>query len=75
MAREFPSNRSALDSRHYEILSLPKAALVMAVNDNVKNSSIAFIVRGIAPHVLIAANADLDDSVDILSLSGCNHLF
>ena len=52
-----------------------KAALVVAVNDDMKNTSIAFIVRGIAPQVPIAANADLDDSIDILALAGCSHVF
>ncbi|HSO08568.1 MAG TPA: potassium channel family protein, partial [Desulfoprunum sp.] len=52
-----------------------KAALVVAVNDDMKNTSIAFIVRSIAPDVPIAANADLDDSIDILALAGCSHVF
>ena len=52
-----------------------KAALVVAVNDDMKNTSITFIVRSIAPNVPIAANADLDDSIDILELAGCSHVF
>lgn len=52
-----------------------KAALVLAVNDDMKNTAITFIVREVAPHVPIAANADLDDSLDILPLAGCNHVF
>ena len=52
-----------------------KAALVVAVNDDMKNTSIAIIVRSIAPDVPIAANADLDDSIDILALAGCSHVF
>ena len=63
------------DPDTYTRARVDKAALVMAVNDDVKNTSIAFIVRGVAPHVPIAANADLDDSLDILSLAGCNHVF
>jgi Trk K+ transport system NAD-binding subunit len=52
-----------------------KAALVVAVNNDMKNTSITFIVRSISPDVLIAANADLDDSIDILELAGCSHVF
>lgn len=63
------------DPDTYTRARVDKASLVMAVNDDVKNTSIAFIVRGVAPHVPIAANADLDDSLDILSLAGCNHVF
>lgn len=52
-----------------------RAALVVAVNDDMKNTSIAFIVREIAPDTPVAANADLDDSLDILPLAGCSHVF
>jgi Trk K+ transport system NAD-binding subunit len=52
-----------------------QAALVVALNDDMKNTSIVYTVREIAPHVPIVANADMDDSVDILSLAGCSHVF
>jgi Trk K+ transport system NAD-binding subunit len=51
------------------------AALVVAVNDDMRNTSIAYTVRETAPAVPIAANADLNESVDILQLAGCNHVF
>lgn len=63
------------DPDTYHRAHVTKAALVVAVNDDMKNTSIAFTVRGIAPRVPIAANADLDDSVDILRLAGCSHVF
>lgn len=52
-----------------------KAALVVAVNDDMKNTSIAFTVREIAPGVPIVANADLDESMDILQMAGCSQVF
>jgi len=63
------------DPETYLRARVDKAALVVAVNDDMKNTSIAFIVRSIAPDVPIAANADLDDSIDILALAGCSHVF
>jgi len=52
-----------------------RAALVVAVNDDMRNTSIAYTVRETAPGVPIAANADLNESVDILHLAGCSHVF
>ena len=63
------------DPETYLRARVDKAALVVAVNDDMKNTSIAIIVRSIAPDVPIAANADLDDSIDILALAGCSHVF
>jgi Trk K+ transport system NAD-binding subunit len=45
------------------------------LNDDMKNTSIVYTVREIAPEVPIVANADMDDSVDILRLAGCSHVF
>lgn len=63
------------DPDTYHRANATKAALVVAVNDDMKNTSIAYTVRDIAPKVPIAANADLEDSVDILMLAGCSHVF
>jgi Trk K+ transport system NAD-binding subunit len=38
------------------------------------NTNIAFTIREISPEVRIVANADLDDSVDILELAGSTHV-
>jgi len=63
------------DADTYHRAAITRAALVVAVNDDMKNTSIAYTVREIAPRVPIAANADLVDSVDILTLAGCSHVF
>lgn len=63
------------DPDTYQRAHATRAALVVAVNDDMKNTSIAYTVRETAPGVPIAANADLDDSVDILKLAGCSHVF
>jgi Trk K+ transport system NAD-binding subunit len=63
------------DADTYHRAHVTKAALVVAVNNDMKNTSIAYTVREIAPDVPIAANADLEDSVDILILAGCSHVF
>jgi Trk K+ transport system NAD-binding subunit len=63
------------DADTYHRAHVTKASLVVAVNNDMKNTSIAYTVREIAPDVSIAANADLEDSVDILILAGCSHVF
>ena len=63
------------DSDTYERAHVRRAALVVALNDDMKNTSIVYTVREIAPQVPIVANADMDDSVDILRLAGCSHVF
>ncbi|MFW6324773.1 MAG: potassium channel family protein, partial [Desulfovibrionales bacterium] len=52
-----------------------KAALVVALNDDMKNTNLVYTVREVAPTIPIAANADMEDSVDILHLAGCTHVF
>jgi Trk K+ transport system NAD-binding subunit len=63
------------DPQTYRRLKTAEAALVVANVDDMINTNIAFTVREISQTVPIAANADLDDSVDILQLAGSNHVF
>ena len=63
------------DATTYLRAQVDRAALVVALNDDMKNTSIVYTVREIAPQVPIVANADLEDSVDILRLAGCSHVF
>lgn len=58
----------------YRRLRVHKAALVVANIDDMMNTNIAFTVREISEDVPIAANADLDDSVDILQLAGSTYV-
>ena len=63
------------DPQTYRRLKVEDAALVVANVDDMMNTNIAFTVREISQTVPIVANADLDDSVDILELSGSTHVF
>lgn len=63
------------DPETYRRLRAQNAALVVANSDDMMNTNIAFTVREIFKEVPIAANADLDDSVDILQLAGSTYVF
>ena len=63
------------DPQTYRRLKVGDAALVVANVDDMMNTNIAFTVREISLTVTIVANADLDDSVDILELAGSTHVF
>jgi Trk K+ transport system NAD-binding subunit len=56
-------------------LKVDTAARVVASVDDMMNTNIAFTVREISQTVPIVANADLDDSVDILQLAGSDNQF
>ena len=62
------------DPETYRRLRVNKAALVVANIDDMMNTNIAFTVREISKEVPIAANADSDDSVDILQLAGSTYV-
>jgi len=62
------------DPETYRRLRVSRAALVVANIDDMMNTNIAFTVREISKEVRIAANADSDDSVDILQLAGSTYV-
>ena len=62
------------DPETYRRLRVNRAALVVANIDDMMNTNIAFTVREISKEVPIAANADSDDSVDILQLAGSTYV-
>ncbi len=63
------------DTETYQRLRTEHAALVVANVDDMMNTNIAFTVREISQKVPIVANADVDDSVDILELAGSTYVF
>ena len=63
------------DPQTYRRLKVEDAALVVANVEDMMNTNIAFTVREISQTVPIVANADLDDSVDILELAGSTHVY
>lgn len=63
------------DPETYQNLRVAKAALVVANAGDMLNTNIVATVREVSQKVPIVANADLDDSVDILQLAGGTHVF
>ncbi|MBW2034758.1 MAG: NAD-binding protein, partial [Deltaproteobacteria bacterium] len=63
------------DPETYKRLRIQNAAMVVANNDDMMNTNIAFTIREISEKVPIITNADADDSIDILQLSGSTHVF
>jgi Trk K+ transport system NAD-binding subunit len=63
------------DPETYKRLRIQNAALVVANNDDMMNTDIAFTIREISEKVPVITNADADDSIDILQLAGSTHVF
>jgi voltage-gated potassium channel len=60
--------------KDYESLGLRRAAMLVATDTDVANTSIAFTARNLSKSLSIAATANQPDSVDVLSLAGCDHV-
>lgn len=58
----------------YRNVQIEKAALLVTAASDVVNVSVASTARGLSETVRILATAQDEDSVDILELSGCNHV-
>lgn len=63
------------DPETYRQLRAERAALVVVTNDDLTSTNIAFTVREVSDRVPVVANADLDESVEILRLAGSTHVF
>lgn len=63
------------DPETYKRLRLNQAALVVATNDDLTNTSIAFTIRELSEKVPIVTNADNEHSIDILEYPGNTHVF
>ena len=59
----------------YEAVRADKAALVLALHDDLKNTNIAATVREASAAVPLAAAASKQESEDILHLAGCNYVY
>lgn len=59
----------------YHRLQIKNAALVVATNDDLVNTSVAFTVRQITESVPIVATADNQHSIDILEFPGNMYVF
>ena len=63
------------DSAAYRRLHLADAAMLVALDDDVRNTNVAFSAREAAPDVPIVARAEKPESMDILELAGCSRVF
>lgn len=63
------------DGEAYKRLCLSQAAMLVALDTDIRNTSIIFTARDIAPDVPITACVQSDDAIDILELAGCTHIF
>lgn len=59
----------------FKLLRADRAAMVVLLSDDMKNTNAAFTIREVAPDVPVVANADSEESVDILQLAGSSHVF
>jgi len=58
----------------YSLLRADQAAMVVLLSDDMKNTNAAFTLREVAADVQVVANADSEESVDILQLAGASHV-
>lgn len=64
------------DSCHtYENLRLDKAAMLVTLDSDVRNTNIVFTARDVGPDATIVASAQSEDAIDILRLAGCTRVF
>jgi Trk K+ transport system NAD-binding subunit len=63
------------DPQTYRRLRVNDAALVVVMNEDVTSTNIIFTIREVSDAVPIITNADHDESVDILDLSGATHTY
>lgn len=59
----------------YRLARAEKASLVIALEDEYKNSNIAATMREVTEETRLAATADHDTAESILYLAGCSHVF
>lgn len=63
------------DPGTYVRLRAANASMVVALSDDIKNTNAIFTVREVAPRIPVVANAEMEDSIDILQLAGATHVY
>ncbi len=63
------------DPETYRRLRVGQAAMVVALDGDVRNTNVAFTAREASPDIPVVCGADQDEAVDILSLAGSTHVF
>lgn len=59
----------------YQAARVENARMVVALHDDMKNTNIAATISGFSPSTLLVSRADNENSIDILHLAGCKHVF
>lgn len=59
----------------YRLLRTEQAAMVVVLSDDMINTNAAYTIREVSEDVQVVANADSEESVDILQLAGATHVF
>ncbi len=62
-------------SEVYRNLRLPQAAMLVALDNDMRNTSIVFTARDVDAQVPIVVGAQSDDAIDILLLAGSTHVY
>lgn len=62
-------------SSTYHNLRLPQAAMLVALDTDVRNTNIVFTAREVDQNVRIVSSAQSEDATDILNLAGCRQVF
>ncbi|MBR5882982.1 MAG: NAD-binding protein [Mailhella sp.] len=63
------------DSNVYRKLRAESARMVVALDNDVRNTNVAFSLREYVDEVPMVARAEKEESIDILKLAGCTRVF
>jgi Trk K+ transport system NAD-binding subunit len=63
------------DPQTYLRLKVHSCGLVAVLNDSIAATNIVFTIREVCDQALVVANADVDESLDILNMAGSTHVF
>ncbi len=58
----------------YKNLCIKNAAMLIALDNDMKNTNITFTARDVDPNVPIVSSVQSDDAIDILTLAGATHV-
>ncbi|MBZ2172650.1 potassium channel family protein [Nitratidesulfovibrio sp. SRB-5] len=63
------------DPETYRRLRVEQAAMLVALDGDVRNTNVAFTAREASPGIPVVCGADQDEAVDILTMAGGTHVF
>ncbi len=62
------------DGNVYKNLNINKAAMLVALDSDTRNTNITFTVRDVSTHVPITCSVQSDDAIDILNMAGASQV-